>query len=429
MNLRFWSWSLVSQMLAAVLVAIIAGFALRASLAPSSLDVLIAQVLTPLGTLFLRLIQMTVVPLVFCAIVLGVVELGEGHRLGRIGLKTLACALGFAAFSVLLALGLVNLIKPGGHLAPEKRAALVADYGHAAKAPAATPEAKPLLAAIIGFIPDNPIAEAATALRPTRVGGGIIGVMVFALAVGLAARSLAESETRAFRALCESGFALMMRIIGFAMRLAPLCVACLVTVTTARLGFELFGTLGRYVAVVIGGLLLEGVTLFPAVLWLGAGRSPLAFFRGAREAILTAFSTASSSATMPVAMRVAEEELRVPRPIARFAVILGAACNHNGTALFEAVTVLFLAQVFGIDLPVAAQLQVALLCMLSSVGAGGVPGGGLAMTIGVMATIGLPAEAIAIVMGVDRFLDMARTALNVTGDLVIATVVAGKPAG
>jgi dicarboxylate/amino acid:cation (Na+ or H+) symporter, DAACS family len=424
MNARFWRWPLATQMLTGLVLGIAIGLVLRRAMSPDALGLLVSHGLGPVGSLFLRVILMTVVPLIFAAIVLGVVELGDGHKLGVIGLKTMLCASVFAAFSVVVALTLVNLVRPGLRLDPARRAALVADYSHGASGAAATTaEKKPLLATVIEFIPTNPLAEATTALNPTRTGGGIIGVMIFAVFVGIAARA-AGRETRAFRELCENVFDVMMQIIGFAMRLAPFCVLCLTAVTAARLGNEIFGTLGLYVGVVLGGLLVEAVTLYPLALWFFARRSPLTFLRQTREAIITAFTTASSNATMPVSMRVAETQLRVPRPIARFVVILGAACNHNGSALFEAVTVLFLAQLFGLDLSLGLQLQVALLCMLSSVGAGGVPGGGIAMTATVMASIGLPPGALAIVLGVDRILDMTRTAVNVTGDLVIATVVA-----
>lgn len=424
----FWRWNSALLMMAGLFLGIAAGLLLRAASADLS-ETLLSEILLPLGGLFLRLIVMTTVPLVFCAVVLGVVELGDGQSLGRLGLKTLLAATSFAAVSIVIALSLVNFVHPGTRLSSEQRAALVADYGskhaHRAETPAPA-QKKPFLANLVELVPDNPLVEAVNALRPQRNGGGMIGVIVFALATGCAMRAAGPAAVRPLRDVCDAVLTCMMRIIAFAMRLAPACVFCLMAVTSARLGVEMFVALGHYMITVLGGLAISGLVFFPLVLRYVVRTSPLAFFGAAREAIVTAFSTASSGATMPVAMRVAETRLDIPRPIARFVVVLGAACNHNGTALYEAVTVLFLAQVFGLDLSLSLQLQVALLCMMSSIGAGGVPGGGLAMTVTVMASIGLPVEAIGLVMGLDRILDMSRTALNVTGDLVIAKLVSPK---
>jgi len=190
----------------------------------------------------------------------------------------------------------------------------------------------------------------------------------------------------------------------------------------ARLGFDLFRTLGFYTGVVLLGLALQQFVVYPVVLTL-AGRRPVDFFRGAKEAIFTAFSTSSSNATLPVSLRVAEQDLKIPSRIARFVLTVGASANQNGTALYEGITVLFLAQVFGVDLTLTQQIVVALMCIMAGIGTAGVPGGSLPLVVGVLLSINVPAEAIAIILGIDRFLDMCRTALNVTGDLVIASVV------
>jgi DAACS family dicarboxylate/amino acid:cation (Na+ or H+) symporter len=204
--------------------------------------------------------------------------------------------------------------------------------------------------------------------------------------------------------------------------LAPLCVACLSFALTATTGLELLTALGAYLGVVLGGMALHQFGVYSAMLAFLGGKSGT-FFREAKEAIVTAFSTSSSNATLPVSIRVAEEELRLPPQISRFVLTVGASANQNGTALYEGVTVLFLAQVFGVELTLGQQIVVALMCILAGVGTAGVPGGSLPLVVGVLMTIGVPAPAIAIILGIDRFLDMCRTALNVTGDLVIATVV------
>lgn len=217
-----------------------------------------------------------------------------------------------------------------------------------------------------------------------------------------------------------------MTIIGFALRLAPFGVACLGFTVAARLGLDLFTTLGAYVGVVLLGLGLQQFVVYPLALRFFAGRSPWTFFQQAREAIITAFSTSSSNATLPVSLRVAEHDLGIPARIGRFVLTVGASANQNGTALYEGVTVLFLAQVFGVELDLGQQLVVALMCVMAGIGTAGVPGGSLPLVVGVLLTIGVPAESIAIILGIDRFLDMCRTTLNVTGDLVVAAVVA-KP--
>jgi DAACS family dicarboxylate/amino acid:cation (Na+ or H+) symporter len=216
------------------------------------------------------------------------------------------------------------------------------------------------------------------------------------------------------------------------MKLAPLGVGCLTFAVTAQLGLEIVRSLGFYTGVVVLGLALQMLVVYPLVLRTLGGKPPVAFFRESRRAIVTAFGTASSNATLPVSLRVADERLGLPPAIARFVLTVGASANQNGTALYGAVTVLFLAQVFGLDLTVAQQVTVAVMCLLAGIGTAGVPGGSLPLVVGVLVSVGVPGESIAIILGIDRFLDMCRTTLNVTGDLVCAVVVAhgesGRPA-
>jgi DAACS family dicarboxylate/amino acid:cation (Na+ or H+) symporter len=216
-----------------------------------------------------------------------------------------------------------------------------------------------------------------------------------------------------------------MVIIGWAMRLAPLGAGCLVFSITARLGFDILITLFWFVLTVLLGLGLHLVVTYPVVLSVFSRMSPRQFFRGAQEAMLVAFGTSSSSATLPTAIKVAETDLRLPKEISRFVLTVGATGNQNGTALYEGVVVLFMAQVFGKDLSVAQQIQVVLMSILAGVGTAGVPGGSLPLIVVLMTSLKIPGEGIAIIIGIDRILDMCRTVLNVTGDLVVATCVAG----
>ena len=227
-------------------------------------------------------------------------------------------------------------------------------------------------------------------------------------------------------------FEVCMLIIGFAMRLAAIGVACLGFSLTATLGVDILRSLGFYAGVVVLGLALHQFGIYSLFLKFVGGKSPWQFFRQIQEAMITAFSTSSSNATLPVSLRVAEEKLRLPPQISRFVLTVGASANQNRTALYEGITVLFLAQVFGVELALSQQIVVALLCIMAGLGTAGVPGGSLPLVVGVLVTIGVPGESIAIILGIDRLLDMCRTTLNVTGDLVCAVLVSkgesGEPA-
>ncbi len=410
--------------LVGLVLGAVAGAVARAWWGGPGLDAAVANVIKPVGTVFLRLIFMVVVPLIFSAIVLGVVELGDVRRLGRVGWRCLALTLGLSGASVVVGLGLVNLVKPGQRIDPAMREKLVAQYtAQAGEKIAQAEQKKPLAQTLLDLIPQNPLEEAVNAFNPEKANGGLIAVMVFSLFFGVA-MTVAGAETVApLKSLLDAVFRVCLKIIDFAMTLAPVCVACLSFSLTATTGLELLRALGAYLGVVLGGMALHQFGVYSAALALLGGKSPRAFFREAKEAIVTAFGTSSSNATLPVALRVAEVSLRLPPQISRFVLTVGASANQNGTALYEGVTVLFLAQVFGVELSLAQQVTVALMCILAGVGTAGVPGGSLPLVVGVLMTIGVPAESIAIILGIDRFLDMCRTALNVTGDLVIATIL------
>jgi DAACS family dicarboxylate/amino acid:cation (Na+ or H+) symporter len=251
----------------------------------------------------------------------------------------------------------------------------------------------------------------------------MLAVMFFALFFGVAMIFVPE-KTRTLADFLEGLYAVCMKIIGFAMWLAPFGVACLVFALTARLGLSLVPPLLGFIVTVLLGLALQLAVVYPVVLWLFARRSPWSFFRGISDAVLTAFGTSSSNATLPTALRVAEEDLRLPREVSHFVLTIGATGNQNGTALFEGVVVLFLAQVFHVELTLVQQITVVLMAMLAGVGTAGVPGGSLPLIVIVMQSVGVPGEGIGLILGVDRLLDMCRTTLNVTGDLTIAACVA-----
>jgi DAACS family dicarboxylate/amino acid:cation (Na+ or H+) symporter len=393
--------------------------------ATKQLEWAITNFIQPLGKVFLRLIFMMVIPLMFSAIVLGVMEMGDVKKLGRVGFYCLVVTLVLSGLSVILGVTLVDFFGPGRSLPMEKREALMAQYGgDSAGKVEQGKTAVPLADTLLNLIPQNPLAEAVFAFAPNYTGGGLMAFMAFSLFFGLALISVEPEKSRALVEVCQGVFAVSLAVIGFAMKLAPLGVACLGFVVMARLGVSILQTLAYYIFVVLLGLALHQFVTYSLVLWWWAKKSPWAFFREIREVMVTAFGTSSSNATLPVSLRVAEEKLKLPPQISRFVLTVGASANQNGTALYEGVTVLFLAQVFGVELSWAQQLTVALMCVLAGVGTAGVPGGSLPLVVGVLVSIGVSGESIAIILGVDRVLDMCRTTLNVTGDLVCASVVA-----
>jgi DAACS family dicarboxylate/amino acid:cation (Na+ or H+) symporter len=430
----FWKWPLAQQIMAGLVFGAAAGlvakWAISTPEALASLDWWLVNWIQPLGKLFIRLIFMIVIPLIFAAIVLGVAEMGDLRKLGRVGLKSLLFTLLLSGTSVMIGLVVVNVLAPGKQLSAETKEKLTAKYGGEVSQKVEQGTKKvPLAETLLALIPQNPLAEAVNAFTPNYTGGGLIAVMVFSLFFGVAL-AMAPPETGApLVAILKGVFAVCMTIIGFAMTLAPVGVACLGFSLTATLGWDVVSSLAMYTGVVLLGLALHQFGSYSVFLAVLGRVSPRWFFKQIQEVMITAFSTSSSNATLPVSMRVAEENLKIPARISRFVLTVGASANQNGTALYEGVTVLFLAQVFGLDLSLGQQVVVALMCIMAGLGTAGVPGGSLPLVVGVLVTIGVPGESIAIILGIDRLLDMCRTALNVTGDLVCAVLVAkGEPA-
>jgi len=389
------------------------------------LEWFVQNVSEPAGKIFLRLMFMVVLPLVFSALALAVVEIGDVRRLGRLGLKTLLLTAILSTAAVVLGITLVNTIRPGERLSAQKRDALVAEYAKgAATSVENSQKAKPIRDLIVDLLPENPIQEMVGAIDGTSKGNGMLAVMVFSLILG-AAITTAPEKCAVLVSWLEGWNSVAMIVIGWAMRIAPLGAACLVFSITARLGLEILLALVWFVVTVLAGLALHLVVTYPVVLAGFSRMAPREFFRGAREAMLVAFGTSSSSATLPTAIKVAEADLRLPKEISRFVLTVGATGNQNGTALYEGVVVLFMAQVFARDLSLGQQIQVALMSILAGVGTAGVPGGSLPLIVVLMTRFEIPAEGIAIILGIDRVLDMCRTVLNVTGDLVVATCVSG----
>ena len=371
----------------------------------------------PFGRLFLRLIFMVVLPLLFSALALGVAGLGDVRTLGRIGLKTFLYTLSVTSVSVLLGLGLVNFFRPGEGLAPEARAALQQTMPAPAAPPTATSE-NPVMRTLTAIVPDNPLRAASQ--------GEMLAVMFFSLMVGIGIALSPPEKVAPLVKVLEGLYEVVMRLIELVMRLAPYGVAALLFTLTARFVLSILKPLLGYMGVVLAGL---GIHLFVTysllVRYLG-GMQPGFFFRQISEVMMTAFSTSSSNATLPTALRVTQENLGVPRDIASFVLTLGSTANQNGTALFEGVTILFLAQFYGVHLSLGSQALVVLVSILAGIGTAGVPGGSLPLMVPILQSVGVPGEGIGIILGVDRLLDMSRTVLNVTGDITAAVYVANS---
>ena len=378
----------------------------------------------PIGNIFLRLIFMVVVPLVFCALTLGVAEIGDVRKLGRLGLRTLVMTLIFSTASVLIGLTLANLLRPGNLISEQSREALKQQYAEdASKSIKSAGKAKSVTDTILDIIPKNPLQEAVGALDGSSPGSGMLGVMFFSLCFGVALTMIPAERSAPVLDVLRGVYETVMVIISVAMKFAPIGVAALVFSISAVLGLEFFVALSGYVVAVVAGLGIHMFVVYSLAVWLIAGRSPAKFFKDIIEVILTAFATSSSNATLPTSLRVVEEKLQVDPKVARFVLTIGSTANQNGTALYEGMTVLFLAQVFGQNLDYMQQLTVVLLSVLAGIGTAGVPGGSLPLVVLVLQTINVPAEGIGIIMGVDRLLDMSRTTVNVVGDIAIATCV------
>ena len=374
-----------------------------------------SNVANPVGQVFLRLLFLTVVPLVFASLTLGVAGFGNLRQLGRVGVKTISYFLVSTALSTAVGLTLVNLVAPGGGIDVATREELLATYQTEVGGVQSSGTAFGI-GTFVNMIPRNPIQAAAS--------GDMLAVIVFSLIFGVALTQVPSKRTQTMLDLLGTLGDVVMKIIEFAMRLAPYGVFGLIFVVTSKFGWHILGQLGWYVLVVLLGLTFHASVTLSLLVRVFGHMNPLSFWKSARAALITAFSTSSSNATLPTALSVAERQLGVPANIAGFVLPLGATMNMNGTALYEGVTVLFLAQVFGVDLGIGQQLVVLLLSVLGAVGAAGVPGGSLPLIMIVLATVGVPAEGIAIILGVDRLLDMCRTTLNVAGDLTAAVFVA-----
>jgi len=401
-----------------LLSGLLLGLAGKFLLPPVVLGWIVANVARLIGQAFLKMIFCAVVPLAVAAVALGVSNMGATTRVGRITVKALAFTVLFSGTAVIIGIAGVNIAGPGRGVSVQQREAMMVNLQSSSimgEVKAVSPHRESFADTLVGLLPKNPFNEATNAFT-----GGLIPLLVFSIIMGLAMNAVGPEKSAPLKALLESVFAVMLKIIGFAMKFAPYGIAGLLFAATAGAGFDAISMLIKYFLLVVACLAIHMFGFYSLALKVFTRRSPLVFFRACTEVIVTAFATSSSSATLPVALKTATDKLRVPPQIAQFIVTLGATTNHNGTALYEGVTVLFLAQLFGVALSLGQQFFVVGMCIMASIGTAGVPGGSLPFLVVVLQYIGVPLEGIGLIMGLDRVLDMCRTVINVVGDLAVA---------
>lgn len=408
------------QMLGGFLLGLVLGLIVYA-ITPGAdwVKIITTYVTGPVGQIFLRLLFMLVIPLLVSALVVGVAEMGEIAALKKVGIRTLVYTVLVSSIAVAISLTVVNLLQPGAGVDAEAARALIAGGSdQASSILEKSREAKTGIDAIVGIVPSNFI----TAMSEND----ILAVMFFALFFGIGLLLTQTENTARLKSGFEALFEISMRLIGIVIRLAPIAIFCFMFNLASQFGWDLIVRLSAYVGVVLLALAIQMFGVFPLILKTLGKKSPVEFFRETQEALVMAFSTASSNATLPTALRVAETRLKLPPRISRFVLTIGATANQNGTAMFEGVTVIFLAQFFGVDLTLQQQIFVMLICILGGIGTAGVPAGSLPVIALILGGIGVPPEGLGLILGVDRLLDMCRTTLNVIGDLVAAQVISAQ---
>lgn len=367
-------------------------------------DVIIGFFFELVGGIFVNSIRMMIVPLVFVSLTLGAASMGDIKKLGRIGSKTIGFYLVTTAIAITIAILVATIVKPGINANIQ-----MTDLAYTAK------EAPGLAQVFINMVPRNPVSAMAN--------GNMLQIIVFALLTGTGLTILGD-KTKKITDLFEQANTLILKLVELVMLIAPIGVFALIAKTMATLGWGLMGNLAAYMLCVVGALLIHAVFTYQGFLFAFTKLNPIQFFKNFYPAMLVAFSTASSAATLPVTIETCEKRLGVSPKVASFCLPLGATVNMDGTAIMQGVATVFIAQLFGVELGLMDFVAVIVTATLASIGTAGVPGVGLLMLSMVLVQVGLPVEGIAIIIGIDRILDMCRTAINITGDACVTLIVA-----
>ncbi len=357
----------------------------------------------PIGTIFINLIKMMIVPVVLTSLVVGMTSLGDTRKLGRIGIKTVLLYLGTTAVAIAIGFGVAGLVHPG----------LGLDL--AATGEVKVKEAPGIMQVFVAMVPANPVEAMAKAQ--------ILPIIVFALFVGVGILQVGGEKAQILIKFFDAAAEVCYKIIGLIMELAPIGVFCLLLPVVVKNGPAVLLPLLSVIGCVAVGCAIHAVVVYSTLAKVWGGHTPMQFFKGVSEAMLIAFTTCSSAATLPINMKNCQEKLGVSREVSSFVLPLGATINMDGTALYMGVCSLFIANVFGIDLSFGQMMMIVLTGTLASIGTAGVPGAGLIMLAMVLSTVGLPMEGLALVAGIDRVLDMFRTCLNITGDAAVTIVM------
>jgi len=374
-----------------------------------------ATIIEPIGTIFLRLITMIVVPLVLVSLMLGTASLGDLRKLGRIGIKTIVYFTITTMIAISIGLLLANVVKPGAGLNEEIKAELYKNYESTAQVGIERMEEKPsAIDVLVNIVPTNPIK--------TLVEGNMLQVIFLALLFGTILTLIKKEKSEILMKFLDGLNDAIIQVVHIAMRLAPYGVMALIASVIGKYGVNILVTLLKYSLVVVGGLLIYTVSVNCLSLRILGRMSPLKFLKATKDAMVIAFSTSSSNAALPVSME-SVEHIGISREYSSFVIPLGATINMDGTALYQGVAAIFIAQIYGIPLALMDQVTIVLMATLASVGAAGVPAAGIITLAMVLKQIGIPLEGIALILGVDRFLDMCRTTTNIIGDMTCSVVI------
>ncbi|MFB0555168.1 MAG: dicarboxylate/amino acid:cation symporter [Phycisphaerae bacterium] len=407
------------QLYTKVLIGLLAGVIFGVLANQWGFSAFVLSYIKPIGSAFIRLISMVVVPLVFASLLVGTASLNDIRKLGRIGAKTVAYYLCTTIIAISIGLLLANTLKPGVGLSEETRTELIQSQSEQAEAQIGTDRKKPTITDILlNIVPTNPIQA--------FVEGRMLQIIFLALMAGICLSLIPSERSQPVINFFEGINELIIQMVHIIMKLAPYGVFALISAVVADFGLGILFVLLKYSLVVIVGLILHVTIVYSSAIKIFSKQKIGTFFRGIRPAQLIAFSSASSSATLPVTMECTEKNLGVPAQIASFALPLGATINMDGTALYQGVSAVFIAQFYYMDLTVAQQLTIVLTAVLASIGTAGTPMAGVITLAIVLKSIGVPLEGIGLIMGVERILDMCRTVVNVTGDASCAVVVASS---